>query len=323
MLQSAWWSRSVAFVVLGGVLGGCAQNAAPPKSQSNAAAKASASSNPEDRAKTFVADVLAGGADLEKKHSLVMVGPALAAEIEARQPSFDHLGSAVSIMNESHEEAGVGRMCGDETCSAFLRAKGLRDVLLPFAAAQYRSATVSERQTMLDRSPNGFPEDTVATTAVAGNQVLGIYAFVEGMVWLELISKPFQVTHSASEELATPEQKAIDAARCIKLEVVELDQPEDVFAANTSAEDVASGVSRLVVLLDSLLLKENSQATGPWKLKLSFAKNGLNGFFAPPKPGVDSSLIKQLGDLAAGQLPASRGPELSFQLELTLRPCSK
>src|SRR6478609_123522 len=318
MRRNAWILRSIAFGVLGGVLSACA---AQSSSAAPHSAPASASGG---HAQAFVTDVLAGGAGLEKRHSLVMVGPALNAEIKALDSSFEHLGNAVELMNPDGQGAALGRMCSAEACAKFLRAKGLREVLQPFGKGEYRSANATERKIMLERSPDHFPEETPATVAVAGEHVLGIYVIADSMIWIELLSKSYQVTFSPDPDApSTPEARTIEATRCLSLESVQLDQPEDVFSANTTAQDMASGVSRVVEGLDGLLLEAKSQATGGWSVRFAFDKSGLTKAAAPTKAGVDPAILKRLGDKVAGHSPFSRGPELSFLLELTLRPCAK
>jgi len=274
-----------------------------------------------EQARAFVADVLAGGAGLEQRHSLVMVGPALYAEIKAHDASFEHLGTAVELMNPNGQGSAAARVCSAEDCASFLRAKGLRDFLRQFGGAEFRSATGAERKIMIERSPDNFPEDAPATVAVADENVLGIYAVTEHMTWIELLSKTFQVTFPDLEP-PTAEARRIDAARCLKLDSVQLEQPEEAFAKNTSPKDLARGVAQLVDLVDGLLLDVNSQATGTWTIRFAFDDSGVSKVAAAARSGIDRAVFGRIEAGAAGHSPFSRGPELSFQLQLTLRPCS-
>ncbi|HYP99024.1 MAG TPA: hypothetical protein VER96_10130 [Polyangiaceae bacterium] len=317
MRRNAWIVRNIVFGVLVGVLSGCAAQSSSPAPHSTPA------STSGGHAQAFVADVLAGGAGLERRHSLVIVGPALTAEVKALDSNFEQLGSAVELMNTDGQSAALGRVCSEETCAKFLHAKGLREVLQPFGKGEYRSPSAAERKIMRERSPDHFPESTPATVAVAGEHVLGIYVVEEHMIWVELLSKPYQVTFAPDPDApSAPEGNSIEETRCLKLNSVQLDQ-EEKFVENTTPQDLAKGVARIVGLLDELLFEAKSQATGSWTPRFAFDKSGLTKGGASPKSGIDPAIIKQLGEKAAGGGPFSRGPELWFQLEFTLRPCGK
>jgi hypothetical protein len=338
MLAKPGYFRSLALALSLGALSGCAHppSAAAVNSQSSAPASASkaaaptakaapaAVSTPEARAQAFVASVIGGQAGIEQRYSVVILGPALYSAIKALDPSVAQLGTAVELMIPSHSGKAEGRMCSSETCARFLRAKGLHDFLLPFAAARYRFAASEERAEMLERSPEMFPEATPATVAVAGEQLLGLYTFEEGTVWLELISEPVQLVYDPDPDAPpTPEQRAIESSKCLKLDTVHLNQSDEAFGANTSTQDVLSGVTQVIGLLDARLLEKKSRANGAWTVRITFGPKGIRQVEAPPTPGVDPQVLVRVNQKALGKAPFSRGPQLSIGLDLTLRPCAK
>ena len=331
MLPICWNFRSVALALTLSALSGCAHQSSaartnsPPTAGAAKGAPAAPRSDPQARAKAFIADVLASGPGLEQRYPLVMLGPALYAEVRAIDPGIAHLGTEVSLQNANDPNATQEtRVCVEQACAKFLRAKGLRDFLQPFDSGQFRVANAEAREIMRQRSPDLITKDELATVAVVGPQILGLYAPEEGMVWVELISKPSQVTYSPDTGAPpTPEQRAIDSAKCLKLDSLRLDQTEDEFGANTTAQDFVGDGARLIGMLDNLLLEKKNQASGAWAVQFAFDKQGISKVSAPPKPGVDPSVIARLRETALRHGPYSRGSQLSFSFELTLRPCSK
>jgi hypothetical protein len=277
----------------------------------------------------FISDVVAQravGGDTDRSH--VTLGPRVYARILERDPTFETLGTRVRV--SAPGRTGPPRTsseCSYQQCEEYLKAEGLREILRPYAAAEFRTPTEEERQDIDEWTPKTLPDSAVPLMAVLDGGRMAFYVSDGTVLWFELMSR----------ETARPEQsgarrgagKKIDVKRtlqslqCVKLTGVDLGGSDEEFDRNTESSAMAEGVARVMKALDDVLYEQKSTAQGPWSLHVTFGLLGILHVDAPPKADVEASVAPAVGERVAGKALFSEQAVLSIKLDVALRPCAE